>query len=159
MQVDEVIKNHVIIAGRLKLFKREWGKLTSDPYILNIVHQCGIEFKGNVLPVQNTNSIINTRVNSQEEFIIESEIQIFLNLNATEEAHSEYGEYISPIFVRPNKNGEYRIILNLEGLNEYAEYRHFKMDTFETALNLIKHKCLMTNADLRHAYYSVPIDE
>jgi len=64
--------------------------------------------------VQNTNSIRNTRVNSQEEFIIESEIQKLLNMNVIEEAHSEDGEYISPIFVRPKKNGEYRMILNLK---------------------------------------------
>jgi len=104
-------------------------------------------------------TIRNTRVNSQEEFIIESEIQKLLNMNVIEEAHSEEGEYISPIFVRPKKNREYRMILNLKRLNEYVEYHHFKMDTFETALNLIKPKCLMASADLRHAYYSVPIDK
>ena len=43
------------------------------------------------------------------------------------------GQFISPIFVRPKKNGEYRMILNFKKLNESVEYHHFKMDTLEFA--------------------------
>lgn len=159
LQIDDVSKNNVFTAGRLKFFIQEWEKLTSDPYILNIVHQCELEFKDNILPVQNSKSIRNTKVNSKQELVIEAELQKLLKMNAIEETQSEDGEFISPIFVTTKKNGEYRMILNLKGLNEYIEYHHFKMDTFETALNLIKPNCLMASADLRHAYHSVSIDE
>ena len=39
------------------------------------------------------------------------------------------GEYISSIFIRPKKDGTYRLILNLKNLNDHVEYHHFKMDT------------------------------
>ena len=39
------------------------------------------------------------------------------------------GEYISTIFIRPKKDGGFRLILNLKNLNEHVEYQHFKMDT------------------------------
>ncbi|CAG2210062.1 unnamed protein product [Mytilus edulis] len=68
-------------------------------------------------------------------------------------------QFLSPIFLRPKKNGEYRMILNLKKLNEYIEYHHFKMDTFESAIKLVTSKSFMASIDLRHAYYSVPIAE
>ena len=71
----------------------------------------------------------------------------------------EYGEVISPIFTVPKKNGEYRMILNLKELNKSVEYQHFKMDTFESTLKLVKQGNYMASIDLRHAYYSVPIAE
>ena len=69
------------------------------------------------------------------------------------------GEYISPIFIVPKKNGEYRMILNLKQLNENIVYHHFKMETFESALKLVKKNCYFASVDLRHAYYSVPLSE
>ena len=45
-------------------------------------------------------------------------------------------EFLSPIFVVPKKDGEYRIILNLKIFNENVDYHHFKMDTSESALKL-----------------------
>jgi hypothetical protein len=48
-------------------------------------------------------------------------------------------QYISSIFTVPKKDkNEYRMILNLKELNEYIEPHHFKMETFESALKLIK---------------------
>lgn len=51
------------------------------------------------------------------------------------------------------------MILNLRKLNESIKFYHFKMDTFETALKLIKPNCYMASIDVRHAYYMVPIAE
>lgn len=67
----------------------------------------------------------------------------------------EEGQFLSPIFVRPKKNGEYRMILNLKKLNEFVPYHHFKMDTFEKTLNLITKDIYMASLDLRHAYFSI----
>ena len=49
--------------------------------------------------------------------------------------------------------------LDLKKLNESITYHHFKMDTFETALKLIKPNCFMASVDLRHAYYSIKMAE
>ena len=66
-------------------------------------------------------------------------------------------KFLSPIFVFPKKDGEYRMILNLKELNQNTEYHHFKMYISESALKLIKPNCFMASVDLRHAYYSVPV--
>ena len=49
------------------------------------------------------------------------------------------------------------MILNLQALNEHVVYVHFKMDTLEDAINLMKPNCFMASIDLKDAYYSVPI--
>ena len=51
------------------------------------------------------------------------------------------------------------MILNLKKINESITYHHFKTDTFETALKLIKPNCFMASVDLRHAYYSIKMAE
>ena len=48
------------------------------------------------------------------------------------------------------------MILNLKPLNEFVDYHHFKMDTFRTALKLIRPGCFMASVDLKDAYYSIP---
>ena len=157
IQIDVV--GNSFEAGGLKNFSREWRKLTSDTNILDIAHGCYIEFIDGIIPVQNKSSIRNIKVNKKEEMVIDTEVKNLLDKKVIDEVQSIDGEFISPIFVRPKKNGEYRMILNLKALNQYVEYHHFKMDTFETALNLIKPNCFLASVDIRHAYYSVPIDE
>ena len=49
------------------------------------------------------------------------------------------------------------MILNLKNLNKYVEYNHFKMETLESAIRLMRPSCYMASIDLKEAYYSVPI--
>ena len=74
-----------------------------------------------------------------------------------EEVKFSENQFLSNVFTVPKKDGEYRMILNLKDLNEKIVYHHFKMDTFEIALKLIKPSSYMASIDIRHAYYSVPI--
>ena len=64
-------------------------------------------------------------------------------------------EYISNIFIRPKKNGKYRVILNLKHLNKFAEYHHFKMETLGAAINLVSRNCYFASIDLQDAHYSI----
>ena len=45
----------------------------------------------------------------------------------------------------------------MKEFNQHVEYHHFKMDTLETAINMMKPGCFMASIDLKDAYYSVPI--
>ena len=101
----------------------------------------------------------SVNANENDSNIIEAEIKNLLDKKVIQEVTFVEGQFISPIFVRPKKNGEYRMILNFKKLNESVEYHHFKMDTLEFALNLIKPNSFCASIDLRHAYYSVPIAE
>jgi hypothetical protein len=67
---------------------------------------------------------------------MQKEIQKLLDIVLIEVKNDEE-QFLSPIFLRPKPNGEYRMILNLKKFNEFVPYHHFKMDTFEIALKLI----------------------
>ena len=142
----------------MKKFSDEWEKITSDKFILDIVSHCHIEFIDNVEPKQDIFNVKSV-FNSKESDIVSNEIQKLLAIDVIKEVQSMKDQFLSPIFLRPKKNGEYRMILNLKKLNEYIEYHHFKMDTFESAIKLVTSKSFMASIDLRHAYYSVPIAE
>ena len=95
--------------------------------------------------------------NKRGELIIELEIYKLLKRKVIEDVSFTTGQFISPIFTCPKKDGEYFMILNLKELNKYIKYYNFKLDTFETTLHLIKPNCFMASAKLSHAYYSVPM--
>ena len=49
------------------------------------------------------------------------------------------------------------MILNLRAFNELVQYHHFKVDTLEMSVKMMKPGCFMASIDLRDAYYTVPI--
>ena len=133
-----------------------WAEITSDPFVLDAVNHYHIEF--DVLP----DSTINKTkpyftFNKSEQMIIDTEIAKFLQKGIIKLSSSESGEVISPIFITPKKDGSSRVIFNLKGLNEFVSYHHFKMDTLETAIKLMRPGCFMTSIDLKDAYYSIPV--
>lgn len=143
-------------AGRLRYFAENW-KITSDESVLDIVQHCHIQLKQGANPI---NTVIpRSYFNANEEQIIETEIQKLLEMKVLIEVEHSSEEFLSPIFLVPKKGGEYRMTLNLKEFNENIDYHHFKMDTFECAIKLIKQNCYMASVDLRHAYYSVGISE
>ena len=95
--------------------------------------------------------------NSGEAAIIDGEIQKLLTKGVLEETDPSHGQYVSTIFLRRKKNGSYRLILNLKGLNESIEYQHFKMESLTCAIQLMKKNCYMASIDLTDAYYTVPV--
>lgn len=97
------------------------------------------------------------RFNHEEEQIINKENIKLCSKGMIEEANHCTGEHISTIFTRKKKDGTYRLILNLKSFNEYVQYHHFKMESIQSVLKLVKHNCYMAQVDLKDAYYSVPI--
>ncbi|XP_061187368.1 uncharacterized protein LOC133195519 [Saccostrea echinata] len=90
--------------------------------------------------------------------IIDREINDLLEKNIIEPVTNyEEGEFISNIFMRPKKNGKFRVILNLKQLNDCVEYHHFKMETLSAAVGLVSKNCFFASIDLQDAYYSCPV--
>ena len=88
---------------------------------------------------------------------IQVEIDKMLQSGIIEVSSWQEKQVIPPIFTRDKKDGSVRIILDLSVLNTYLVYRHFKMDTFETALNLVTKNCFFASIDWKDAYYTVPV--
>lgn len=78
-------------------------------------------------------------------------------MGAIVEASHETNRFLSSISVRLKKSDEKGVILNLKKLNAYVVYHHFKINTFESTVNLIKKNCSMASIDIKHAYHSIPI--
>lgn len=89
--------------------------------------------------------------------ILDSEISKLLSKRVIVPTEHEPGEYISPIFLRDKKDGNFRMILNLKKLNKEMEYIKFKMETLSSILALVTKGCFFTKIDLKDAYYSIPV--
>ena len=63
--------------------------------------------------------------------------------------------FTSNIFTREKKEGSLRIILDLSDFNKNVIYRHFKMESLNTAINLMFQDCAMASIDWKD--YSCPI--
>ena len=142
-------------AGRIAQCFKAWTKITSDKFILNLVRNgIFIEFKDFCPQVEVPRQY---NFNDVEHQAILDEIQTLLNKKVIKQVTHCKGEFISNVFVRPKKDGKFRMILNLCGLNEAVVYHKFKMSTLQSAINLMSKDCFMATLDWKDAYYCVPI--
>ena len=113
-------------AGQISNNFAQWQALTSDSEVLNMVQGLKIEFS--MKPVQQPPHW-TSRFSPGEKIIIHAEIIKLLAKRIIKVSKHEQGEYISPIFFSPKKDGSFRMILNLKKLNAYVVYHHFKMES------------------------------
>ena len=141
-------------AGCIKSCFNAWSQLTSDPHILQMVKGLKIELESfdNCSPEEKSASL-----SSEEKKFIGAELIKLESKGVISKCSFSKFQNVSPIFTCPKKDGSHRLILNLKKLNLDIPYKHFKMDSLQTALQLITPGCFMTSVDLKDAYYSVPI--
>jgi hypothetical protein len=128
--------------------------LTSDEFILDMVTGAHIELLSTPFQVKCPQKKL---FSSKERLVIDSEIKSLLAKGVIVPSVTEPGEYISPNFITPKKDGSYRMILNLIQSNEHVAYHLFKMDTLASAISMMKPHGFMASVDFKDAYYSVPI--
>jgi hypothetical protein len=97
------------------------------------------------------------RFNEKEAEIVSTEVNKMLTKNVIEKCNHCLVEIISNIFIRQKKDKSYRVILNLKNPNSYVEYNYFRMESLQSALNIMKQGCYMVSVDLKDTYYSVPL--
>jgi len=107
-----------------------WHEITCDPYILQYVQGVKISFIDGIVP--RLQAYRPSAFNAHEREIVQNEIYNLLFRGVLKESHSETGEFVSTIFLRPKTDGPFHMILNLKQFNESVEYHHFLMDTLET---------------------------
>ena len=141
-------------AGCITKSISSWQKITSDKEILTSVRGATIEFDTrpfNTTRPQSTFSV-------EECATIDNEVAKLLSKNIIETTDHDSYEVISPIFIRPKKDGGHRLILNLKGLNQFVTYHHFKMETLQSVVRLVEKNCSMASLDLKDAYYTVGVN-
>ena len=119
------------VGGKISHFLDRWRKLTSDPWILDIIKGYKIEFK--TLPRQRSQPK-QLVFSVEENNFVQQELQKFLKKGIVRPTLVTKNQYISNIFLRPKRDGSHRAILNLKQLNTDIEHFHFKMETLKTAL-------------------------
>ena len=143
-------------AGAIRDKYAIWQTLTSDTFILQTIAGVRLEFEGT--PSQ-TDTPRPLKLSDYEFDIINQQIKEFLQLGIVEEAAHAQQEFLSNVFIRHKRNGSSRLILNLVHLNKFIQYHHFKMDTIEAVMNLMRLNCFMASTDLTNAYFSISVAE
>ena len=137
-------------AGNITKRINAWRSLTSDERILTIVMGCQLEFDE---PPCQTKAPRVTNLSAKEAQIACAEVQKLLDKEVITKTTHDVDEFISTTFTRPKRDGSHRLILNLKKLNEHIAYHHFKMDSLQSAVQLLKPHCCMA----AYYVYSVPI--
>lgn len=141
-------------AGQVAVCYEAWKEISNDGMILSYVLGTKIELTEE--PLQNR--LPAQLFTEKEHVIIENEILKLLKKGVIREAPNTTGQILSNIFLRPKKDGTYRLILNLKHFNHSVSHHHFKMDSLHTIMKLMTRNCYMASIDLKDAYYSVPVN-
>ena len=141
-------------AGNISSALTKRQTLTSDRTIISIIKH-GLTLRLDSPPPGNTPN--QYKLNKTDTKLVDQEIQSLLHKGVIVPTVEEENDHFSPIFLRLNKDGSTRLLLNLKAMNEHIEPIHFKMETFSCVLQILTPNCWLASVDLKSAYYSVPI--
>ena len=142
--------------GNVKNCIPSWREISSDPWLISTIQ--GVEIPFTEVPVQ-LREPHPYKLSVKECNFAEEELDRLLEKGVLETTDPSAGQVVSNIFLRPKKDGKFRMILDLTWLNTFIEYEHFKMHSLRTALEMMRPNCWMGSVDLRDAYYSVAIKQ
>ena len=81
----------------------------------------------------------------------------FIERGSIEPSDSERG---SPAFIVPKKEkGEWRLLVDYQGLNEQTEHDSYSLPSIATILQKQARKRIFTVLDLKHGYHQMPLHE
>ena len=139
----------------LKYFSKNWYKNTKGKYSLDVITN-GLKLDLKQLPAQN--SRYTYPLSNKENEIISVEIKkSYLKNQLLFIVHQMKGEFISGIFTRDEKDGNKRMILNFKKFHKFVNYKHFKMESVNNVIKLIKPNVCMASIDLKDTFFLVPI--
>lgn len=113
-------KNNDFVAGSLKLHLAQWRKITSDPWVLQTIRGYRIEFIRTPIQKHVPNHRLS-KFSSKEIELIDKEVNVMLKKKAISTSPFETGQFISDLFLVKKKNGKFRPVINLKGLNKFIQ--------------------------------------
>ena len=112
----------------MKYFLPKWQEITYDRTILNIIKH-GLRI--NLTDIPSQGHIAQHSFSDHEKEVIDKEITQLTAKKVVTQSSLEEGDCISPIFLKPKKDGSYRMILNLKELNASVEAPHSRWSLLE----------------------------
>ena len=141
--------------GNLKNHLTNWENVTSDKIIPDIIED---RLKLDLIDTPKSSSKFAFPLSHEEKLIVKKEVALLKGKNIVAKANvTENNTFVSGVFTRSKKDGSERMILNLKRLNKFVEYKHFKMESLQIVLELIRPGVYMASIDLKDAFYSVPV--
>ena len=116
----------------------QWKSIPFGTFNIDII-KSGLKVRFADEPAQTVSH--NIQITKAEKQIISGEIQKLLQKEIIYPYMREEDDFMSSTLTREKKNGSFRMILNLKQLNKYIEYELFKMQFFQSVLNIIKLNC------------------
>ena len=141
--------------GMLFTFLDQWGSITSNRFVLNMVWGHHLQLRSCPLLFRNFRHF-NVKVPAAHHPVIQKEVDELLAKGAIEPSSGGVGFY-SSVFVVPKCTGGLRPILNLKRFNCYMHIPSFKMPTLKTVQQLIQQGDYAFSIDLQDAYYMFPL--
>ena len=147
-------KKENFIGGNIRSFYHNWEQITSDKTILSWVRGVHIDYDPSLRQLY----VPPQRLFCPEENqFIDKKVQLLLQQGVIEHSLHEEGEIISTVFLTEKKDGGFRLILNLKAFNNQMINVHFKMETLEHVIQMMKPGAYMASIDWADAYFSVPV--
>lgn len=131
-----------------------WDMVTDNVWVKQMVR--GVKLELTNIPVQ---SKIPISRDKGEENLLTNKVNDMLTQGVIEPATEGGRTFVSHLFLRPKKDGDFRPILNLSKLNEAIVYRHFKMEQLSTVMQLVHRGAWLASIDISQAYHSLEIRE
>ncbi len=143
------------LGGRLRFFVDFWRKLTPSKEVISIILGAKIPFISE--PFQ-SRAPFPCVFNEAEKCEVQKMVTELLNMDAIVPVEPEPGQFVSQIFLVTNKDLSKRAILNVKCINEkFLPRKHFKMETLQAILPLIRRFDWFGSWDLRKGYFNVAV--
>ena len=97
-------------------------------------------------------------MNKKQIAFVDLELKEMLRKRAIKRTRPAQGEFLSKLFLVGKKDGGYRPVINLEMLNQFIPFLHFKIEGLSQLKHIIQEGYWMCKLDLKDAYFSVPLD-
>ena len=106
-------------AGQIASCVDKWLKVSSVPWLISSVKGVTIRFVARPVQVKEPRPY---RLASEEVDFVDEEVHRLLKKGVIENTDFEQRQVISNIFLRPKKDGAYRMNLHLTWLNDHVAY-------------------------------------
>lgn len=141
-------------AGRTQHCMENWRKLTSDPWVLDVVKGYHLDLEQWPFQQVPPNPSVLSR---KDQVLVQTEVGKMLLKGAICEVPPVEGEFLSRLFLVQKKDGRFRPVVNLKALNKFMTKNHFKMEGFHILKDVLQRGDWMSSIDLKDAYFSVPM--
>ncbi len=143
------------LGGRLRFFVDSWRKIAPSREVISTVLGAQIPF---------TTEPTQSRVPPQCKFSVEETSEVrkivkeLLEMDAIVPVDPKPDQFVSQLFLVTNEDLSKRAILNVKKINEEFLLRlHFKMETLQSILPLIRRFDWFGSWDLRKGYFKVSV--